>query len=80
MFRKKLIVGLWLRLFLIFCRIATGDLLRTPTFSIAGIKLDIVAPISLQLENGVELGDDTYIDLNLRASLKAVIVKPTYYR
>ena len=48
---------------------------------IASVKLDIVEPITLQLENMVELDDDTYIyiDLNIEVSLHGVIVKPSYH-
>ena len=43
---------------------------------IAGVKLDIVEPRTLQLGNMVELDDDTYmyIDLNIEVSLHGVIV------
>ena len=49
---------------------------------ISSVKLDIVEPITLQLENMVELDDDTYmyIDLNIEVSLHGVIVKPSYHR
>ena len=43
---------------------------------IAGVKWDIVEPITMQLENMVELDDDTYmyIDLNIEVSLHGVLV------
>ena len=60
------------------CRVVNAII--TICLLIAGVKLHIVEPIRLQLENGVELDDSTYNDLNLEVSLRAVIFKPRYYQ
>ena len=76
---KKLNCRVVNAIIIIFFWISRGDLLRTlQYFFIAGVKLNIVEPITLQLENGVEIDDDTYMEFDIKSGF-VLEARPTTF-